>query len=115
MVLGDHRLADAQIEALLGALQRSKLDAPHPLVPALRAHADAASLDRFAWALFEHWLVAGAPSKENWALFGLGLLGGDATALKLAALVSGSGRARASTSGRLPALSACAPSAATPR
>ncbi len=87
VVVGAHILNMQQVDGLLRALQRSKLDTPHPLVVALKRHAEQASLDAVAWSLFEMWLAEGAPSKENWAFFALGLLGGDATALKLAPLI----------------------------
>ena len=35
-----------------------------------------ASLDTFAWSLFQTWLLEGAPPKEQWCLVALGLLGG---------------------------------------
>lgn len=87
VLLGDRRLNAEQLEATIGALQHSKLTAPHTLLVALKQHADAASLDAFAWALFEQWLAEGAPTREQWALLALGLLGGDTTALRLAPLV----------------------------
>ena len=55
--------------------------------PPSRPTPTAASLDAFAWSLFERWLAEGAPSKEKWAMGALGLLGSDATALKLAPMV----------------------------
>ncbi len=87
VVVGGRRLANAQVTALLDALGQSTLETPHPLVSALKAHADRASLDLFAWRLFEAWLIEGAPPRENWALKAVGLLGGDASALKLTPLV----------------------------
>ncbi len=59
----------------------------HPLVTAVHDHAEPASRDAFAWRLFEAWLTEGAPSKEKWALQAVGLLGDDASALKLAPMV----------------------------
>jgi predicted DNA-binding WGR domain protein len=87
IIVNDHCLNDTQAEALLRALQRSKLDEPHPLVAVLKQRADQSSRDALVWGLFEQWLVEGAPSKENWALFALGQLGGDAVALKLTPLI----------------------------
>ena len=51
-----------------------------PFWTALKDHADPASLDAFAWRLFEQWLGEGAASKEKWALLAVGQLGGDAAA-----------------------------------
>lgn len=75
-----------QTGLVLVALQQSK-DQPQPLVVALKAHAEPASLDRFAWTLFERWLLEGGPSKENWAMQALGHFGSDTSALKLAPLI----------------------------
>ncbi len=87
VVVDGRRLADAQITALLNALAQSTPEAPHPLMSALKAHADHASVDLFAWRLFQAWLIEGAPLRENWALKAVGLLGGDASALMLTPLV----------------------------
>jgi len=81
------RLADAQVTALLDALAQSTLEAPHPLVLTLKAHADHESIDLFARRLCEAWLIEGAPPRADWALKAVGLLGGDASALKLTPLV----------------------------
>jgi len=85
--LGEFCLNLQQVADLLLALKHSPLNAPHPLVAALKTHGYAASLDRFAWRLFEIWLNEEAPSKENWAMAAVGLLGNDASVLKLAPLI----------------------------
>lgn len=64
-------------------LRDSTLDEPSPRLEVLRENADRASLDRFAWALFEAWSNDGMRSKEGWRLLALGHLGGDASALGL--------------------------------
>jgi hypothetical protein len=87
ITLGDSMLNRDQTAAVLEALRGSKLGQPHPLVSALRANADPDPLDRFAWRLFELWLMNGAESKENWAMAAVGLLGGDASALKLPPMI----------------------------
>jgi len=87
VVVDGRRLADAQVTTLLDALGQSTLETPHPLIPTLKTHADRASLDLFAWRLFEAWLAEGAPARESWAMKSVGLLGGDASALKLTPLV----------------------------
>jgi hypothetical protein len=87
VLVGDRRLNAGQTAALLTALAKSSPTKPHPLVTAVKAHADRASLDTFAWKLFQRWLGDGAPSKEKWALVAVGLLGSDPAALKLAPLV----------------------------
>jgi predicted DNA-binding WGR domain protein len=84
---GDYCLSDRQIAAVLNALRQSELDKPHALVVAIKTHANPAELDIFVWKLFERWMGEGAPSKENWAMVAIGLLGSDISALKLAPLV----------------------------
>jgi hypothetical protein len=74
-------------KALTAALARSTLDAPDPALKKLRAAANAGALEELAWRLFEDWLVMGAPSKEKWKLVAVGLLGGDASALKLGPMI----------------------------
>jgi predicted DNA-binding WGR domain protein len=84
---GDYCLNDRQIAAVLDALRQSQLGKPHALVVAIKTHANPAELDTFAWKLFERWMGEGAPSKENWAMVAIGLLGSDISALKLAPLI----------------------------
>jgi predicted DNA-binding WGR domain protein len=81
------RLNPGQVTTVLAALAGSAIGAPHPMVAALKAHADRRSLDTFAWALFDDWVFEGAPASEKWAMTALGLLGSDAVALKLAPMV----------------------------
>jgi uncharacterized protein DUF4132 len=87
IIAGARRLNEEEVWAVLTALWQSRLDAPEPLIPALKAHADRASLDAFAWRLFECWTAQGAPAREKWALTAVGLLGSDDSALKLAPLI----------------------------
>lgn len=87
VVIGGHVLNVEQMSGLLRAVQKGRNGAEHPLIQSVKQHADQASLDRVIWNLFERWLAEGAPSKDTWALFGLGLLGGDSIALKLVPLI----------------------------
>lgn len=48
---------------------------------------DPASLEQFAWELFQAWLFGGASNQEQWALWALGHFGGDETARRLTPLV----------------------------
>ncbi|HEY1186775.1 MAG TPA: DUF4132 domain-containing protein [Gemmata sp.] len=82
-----HTLGAVEVGHLLQALKGSTLDAPHPLVAALRQHGDKSRLDAFAWKLFELWQDAGFPSKEKWAFLAVGHFGGDVSATKLTPLV----------------------------
>ena len=85
--VGERRLNAAQMLAVVGALQKSPLDAPHPLLKALREHASVESREVFAWRLFEAWTAEGAPSKDKWAMGAVGHLGGDACVMKLTPLI----------------------------
>jgi hypothetical protein len=80
-------LAPEQMKSVLGDLRDSTLAAPGELVVELKKNADRASLETFIWDLFERWLAVGAPPKDKWTMTALGLLGGDATCLKLWPLV----------------------------
>ncbi len=87
LTVGERRLNDTQVSAVLASLRKSQFGAPTPLVEAIKEHVDPAVRDAFAWRLFELWLSEGAPSKEKWALLAVGHLGGDASVLKLTPLV----------------------------
>jgi hypothetical protein len=87
IIIGDRQFNEAQISALLDALHQSKPEQPEPLLLLLKAHVDGAILDKFAWQLFEIWLMNGAVAKENWAMLAVGWLGNDPSVLKLAPLV----------------------------
>jgi predicted DNA-binding WGR domain protein len=56
-------------------------------LPIAREALDRTSLAEFAWAVFEQWQKAGAPSKESWALNALGWFGDDSTVRALSPLV----------------------------
>ncbi|MGA4669192.1 DUF4132 domain-containing protein [Propionibacteriaceae bacterium Y1923] len=75
LLVGDAILAPEQVELLLAALASGDVD--HPLVTAVREHAEPTSRDRFAVALLNLWMANAAPSKNNWLMTGAGLLGGD--------------------------------------
>jgi len=75
------------VEALGTILAISPLDEPYAGLEQVREACDPASLGAFAWDLFSAWMIAGAPSKDQWALQALGHLGDDACARRLAPLV----------------------------
>jgi hypothetical protein len=87
IAIQSYRLNDAQVEAVLQALRQSKVESLQALVTSIRNKCDRSTLDTFAWKLFEAWLAEGAPSKENWAMVAVGLLGADTSALKLTPLI----------------------------
>jgi Domain of unknown function (DUF4132) len=86
IIIGENCLNPEQIQSVLTALKQSKPE-PHIAIGDLKLLCDPVSLDTFGWQLFEAWLTAGAPSKENWALLALGWLGNDTSALKLAPMI----------------------------
>jgi hypothetical protein len=87
----DGRLATADVTTLLAALGERPVGASTgpgaALLTVLKEHVKAASLDTFAWKLFDLWLTMGAPSKDKWAMWGLGALGADSCVLKLTPLL----------------------------
>jgi hypothetical protein len=91
ILVGGQRLALEEIRRVLRALAGKPRDAAAPaanaLITQLKAHADAQSLDAFAWRLFELWQDAGAVSRDRWALLALGHLGGDGCVDRLPALI----------------------------
>ncbi|GAA4503092.1 hypothetical protein GCM10023191_055570 [Actinoallomurus oryzae] len=58
-----------------------------PEVAAVRAFCDRHSLAEFSWALFQRWYALGSPSRHNWALAQLGLIGDDTTVRRLSPLI----------------------------
>jgi Domain of unknown function (DUF4132) len=86
IIIGENCLNPEQIQSVLIALKQSKPE-PHIAIGDLKLLCDPVSLDTFGWQLFEAWLTAGAPSKENWALLAVGWLGNDTSALKLAPMI----------------------------
>lgn len=73
------RFTDEQIEKLLSAIQQTGSGAliVHPLIEAIRQHADRRQFDRFVWDLFSRWVEAGGPPKDKWAMFSLGMIGSE--------------------------------------
>jgi hypothetical protein len=87
VTLGERRLSDEQVGALLIVLRKSSLASPLPLVREVKRHFDAAALDAFAWRLCELCLARGSAPEVKWGLAAVGLLGGDAAALKLTSVI----------------------------
>ena len=91
---GDRALPDDATRRLLALLATKA-----PEVAAVRAVCDRHSLAEFSWALFQCWYAHGAPTRHNWALAQLGLIGDDTTVRRLSPLIKlwpgegGTGRA----------------------
>ncbi|MBO3740967.1 DUF4132 domain-containing protein [Actinoplanes flavus] len=85
----------AMVFALDSALER------YSGVDVVRAACEPADLARFAWAVFEAWLAAGANGRQGWALDALGRVGDDEVVRRLTPLImewpGQSGHARAVT------------------
>ena len=75
------------IETLGTMLAFARIDEPYAGITQVKEACEPASLADFAWELFQSWLVAGAPNKENWAFMALAHLGDDECARKLTPLV----------------------------
>lgn len=61
----------------------SPLFPPYPGIAQVKEACSEESLDAFAWALFQTWLLEGAPPREQWCFTALGLLGSDDVAARL--------------------------------
>ncbi|MFD0686472.1 DUF4132 domain-containing protein [Actinomadura fibrosa] len=83
----ERALPTAATGHVLTMLAMSKPGEPYAGISALQKACDPPSLAEFAWALFQRWERHGAPAKDSWALDQLGLLGDDATALRLAPVI----------------------------
>jgi len=92
---GRDRALPANATKLLLSLLANK----SPEVAAVREFCDRHSLAEFSWALFQRWYALGAPTRHNWALAQLGLIGDDTTVRRLSPLIrlwpgeGGTGRA----------------------
>jgi predicted DNA-binding WGR domain protein len=85
VVLGDSHLGPDQVRVFLGALKATPPGGSHPLIRAIRAHADSASLEALAWHLFDRWQETGALRTHQWVLNALAHLGGETSARRLGA------------------------------
>jgi hypothetical protein len=83
ITMGDRRLNDVQVGELLIALRKSSLGGPLPLIEKVKEQFDASSLDAFAARLFELCAERTDTGEVKWGITAAGLLGGDATALKM--------------------------------
>ncbi|WP_329792948.1 DUF4132 domain-containing protein [Lentzea sp. DG1S-22] len=82
-----HALPAAAAAHLLMTAALSKPGELYAGLPIVREALDRHSLAAFAWAVFQAWEQAGAPSKESWALSALGWFGDDSTVRALSPLI----------------------------
>ena len=81
------KLGGAEIEKVLCDIKAFGVLGESALCVELKKHAEATSLDAFAWKICESWLNIGAPAKEKWAMGAVGHLGGDNCVFNLTPLV----------------------------
>jgi hypothetical protein len=93
----DRALPAQATKCLLRLLAGKSPDAA--AVAVVREFCDRHSLAEFSWALFQRWYALGSPTRHNWALAQLGLIGDDTTVRRLSPLIKvwpgegGAGRA----------------------
>lgn len=61
----------------------SRLDEPYAGLEVVRQLCQTPSLEEFAWSVYQSWLQAGGPAKEDWGFLALAYFGGDETARRL--------------------------------
>jgi predicted DNA-binding WGR domain protein len=84
---GKGALSDEAMRQLGTMLAFSTAESPYAGLAQVRDACEQASLDAFAWDVYQAWMGAEAPSKESWAFLTLGFLGGDGVARKLTPLI----------------------------
>ena len=87
ILVGQASLTSQQNYLVIAALRKSKFDAPHPFVLAIKQHAEPVSTDQFVLTLLERWVLEDMPKNGSWVMQALAHLGGEASALKLGALI----------------------------
>ncbi|MQM27644.1 DUF4132 domain-containing protein [Glycomyces albidus] len=83
----ERALPDAAVRTAATVLALGSPDYDYPGVAVLAETCDRASLTRFSLALFEQWLLAGAPWDESWALTQLMHFGDDEVVRELTPLI----------------------------
>lgn len=81
------RLGRYERENLVRMVAVSDVEDPFPGIAMVAGALDRDSLAEFGWALFCHWHICGAPSKDAWVINAVGYFGNDAVAERLAPLV----------------------------
>ncbi|ASO20978.1 hypothetical protein FHR81_001947 [Actinoalloteichus hoggarensis] len=100
---GRHTLPRTAILTLLTVLATRGMRRSHPLLVAIRASCDTASLGEFVWRLHQikektdrrertGWEQRAGADVSDWAVTALGLLGDDETARRIAGIISGRAR-----------------------
>jgi len=87
LVIGERRLSDDQMSAVLQLLAATPVTTRHPLLTALRDNVPRHARDAFAWKLFQAWQEDGFPPAGKWAMGAIGHIGDDGCVLKLTPLI----------------------------
>ena len=82
-----HALPLPAVGHVLTMLALSKPGEVYPGLEVVREVCDPASLAEWGWEMFERWRMAGMPSKDGWALTGLGWIGDDETVRRLTPVI----------------------------
>lgn len=72
------------IEHIGTMLSISTLDSPYAGLEVVRDSCQESTLQEFAWSVYQAWLLAGGPAKEDWGFTVLGHFGGDHCARQIA-------------------------------
>ncbi len=82
-LLNGNELPLSALEHLGTMLSISRLDEPYAGLEQVASLCQPASLEEFAWSVYQSWLQAGGPAKEDWGFLALGFFGGDEVARRL--------------------------------
>jgi len=82
-LLNGTELPLSAVEHLGTMLSISRLDEPYAGLEEVARLCQSASLEDFAWSVYQSWLQAGGPAKEDWGFLALGFFGGDEVARRL--------------------------------
>ncbi|PZO78168.1 MAG: dihydrolipoamide acetyltransferase [Mesorhizobium amorphae] len=84
---GGGALPDEAMAAIAEMVSFSTPETVYPGIALVREACTPRSLAAFAWDTFSAWLAEGAPSRDGWALRGVGWLGDDEAARQLTRLI----------------------------
>ena len=76
-------LSTQQVHTILSACKQSTPDNLHPILLEIRRHAPSGLFDVFVWDVFTRWQSAGAPQKERWCIWSVGMLGSQEVVFQL--------------------------------
>lgn len=86
-ISGTYRLGNDEREAIIRMVAISDPEDPYPGLAVVAEDLEPDSLAELGWALFCHWHISGAPSKDAWAMNAVGYFGNDTIADRWGPLV----------------------------